>query len=188
MAKKTTDYDAEKQKLKEFLQGFTTLDDNGRKNFKYADQLTNIAHREQVTIHIDLDDVAEFDEELAAAIRENTRRYNVLMADVIEDLLPDYKTKEVAAKDSLDVFIQHRHLIETRRQEGVPQGQQNPQARNTFPPELMRRFEVYFKSQTNDKIIPIRDVKATHVGKLVNIRGIVTRATEVKPMMQVINN
>jgi len=185
MAKKGTDYEAEKQKLKEFLTGFTTVDDEGRKKFKYAEQLTAIAHREQVTIHIDLDDVAEHDEELAEAIRENTRRYNVLVADVIEALLPDYKEREVPAKDALDVFIQHRHLIDARRQDGVPQGQQNPAARNTFPPELMRRYEVYFKSQTNDKIVPIRDVKAAHVGKLVNIRGIVTRATEVKPMMSV---
>ena len=185
MAKKATDYEAEKQKLKEFLTGFTTTDEEGRKKFKYAEQLTAIAHREQVTIHIDLDDVAEHDEELAEAIRENTRRYNVLVADVIEALLPDYKEREVPAKDALDVFIQHRHLIDARRQDGVPQGQQNPAARNTFPPELMRRYEVYFKSQTNDKIIPVRDVKAAHVGKLVSIRGIVTRATEVKPMMSV---
>jgi len=108
------------------------------------------------------------------------------VADVIESLLPDYKEREVAAKDALDVFIQHRHLIEARRQEGQPPGQQDQQTRNnTFPPELMRRYEVYFKSQNSDKVIPIRDVKATHVGKLVNVRGIVTRATEVKPMMQV---
>ena len=73
-----------------------------------------------------------------------------------------------------------------RRQEGQPPGQQEQQKKHsTVPPELMRRYEVYFKSQNNDKVVPIRDVKATHVGKLVNVRGIVTRATEVKPMMQV---
>ena len=44
MAKKT-DYAALKQKLSEFLSGFTTVDDNGRKHFKYAEQLTNLAHR-----------------------------------------------------------------------------------------------------------------------------------------------
>lgn len=31
----------------------------------------------------------------------------------------------------------------------------------------------------------VRDVKADTIGKLVNVRGIVTRATEVKPMMAV---
>ncbi len=42
---KKTDYAALKQKLSEFLSGFTTVDDNGRKRFKYAEQLTNLAHR-----------------------------------------------------------------------------------------------------------------------------------------------
>ena len=182
MAKKGADYEAEKQKLKEFLSGFTTHDDQGRKKFKYAEQLTAIAHREQVSITIDLDDVAEFDEDLALAIRENTRRYNVLMADVIESLLPDYKEKEVPARDALDVFIKHRMLMDARTQDGANGTQP---VRNSFPPELMRRYEVYFKSQSNEKVIPIRDVKATQIGKLVNIKGIVTRATEVKPLMQV---
>ena len=72
MAKKTADYEAEKQKLREFLTGFTTVDDQGRKKFKYAEQLTALAHREQVSIHIDLDDVAEHDEELAEVQCPNT--------------------------------------------------------------------------------------------------------------------
>ena len=187
MARKTADYEADKQKLREFLTGFTTVDDQGRKKFKYAEQLTALAHREQVSLHIDLDDVAEQDEDLAEAMRENTRRYNMLAAEVIESLLPDYKERDVPARDALDVFIQHRHLLESGsgRAAGGQPGEAGAEGRTTFPPELMRRFEVYFKSRNDDKVIPIRDVKATHVGKLVNVRGIVTRATEVKPMMQV---
>jgi len=50
---------------------------------------------------------------------------------------------------------------------------------NNFPQELMRRFEVTFKCATDTKPIPIRDVKADSIGKLVSIRGIVTRASEV---------
>ena len=148
MAKKTADYEAEKQKLREFLTGFTTQDDQGRKKFKYAEQLTALAHREQVSIHIDLDDVAEHDEDLADAIRENTRRYNMLAAEIIESLLPDYKEREVPARDALDVFIQHRHLMESRRAEGLQPGEQA--AKTTFPPELMRRYEVYVKSRNDD--------------------------------------
>ena len=49
----------------------------------------------------------------------------------------------------------------------------------------MRRYEVAFKTSSDTKATPIRDVKAECIGKLVNIRGIVVRATEVKPMMQV---
>jgi len=49
----------------------------------------------------------------------------------------------------------------------------------------MRRFEVNFKLNSDIKPMAIRNVKADQIGKLVNIRGIVTRATEVKPMLQV---
>merc|ERR1712018_1009819 len=63
-------------------------------------------------------------------------------------------------------------------------GERRP-ANNAFAPELMRRYEVNFKTGSDAKPIPIRDVKADSIGKLVNIRGIVTRATEVKPMLQV---
>jgi DNA replication licensing factor MCM7 len=184
MANKGTDYEVEKQKLKEFLTNFTTTDDEGRKKFKYAEQLTAIAHREQTSLVIDIDDVAQEDEDLATGIRENTRRYNLLVAEVVESLLPEYKTKEVPSRDALDVFIKHRHMATARAQEGVAPGVQMPAGMN-FPPELMRRFEVYFKAQSSDKILPIRDVKASQIGKLTSVRGIVTRATEVKPMMQV---
>lgn len=45
--------------------------------------------------------------------------------------------------------------------------------------------EVYFKAPTLDKPVAIRDVKAQQIGHLVSVRGIVTRCTEVKPMMVV---
>ena len=45
--------------------------------------------------------------------------------------------------------------------------------------------EVYFKLQTATKHLAIREVKADAIGKLVQVKGIVTRATEVKPMLQV---
>lgn len=45
-------------KVKKFLTEFYADSDEG-KVFTYAEQLTNIAHREQVELVIDLDDVAE---------------------------------------------------------------------------------------------------------------------------------
>lgn len=45
--------------------------------------------------------------------------------------------------------------------------------------------EVNFKAPDLDKPVAIREVKADNIGKLVNVRGIVTRCTEVKPMMVV---
>jgi DNA replication licensing factor MCM7 len=184
MANKTGDYEADRQRLKEFLANFAVTDEDGKKTFKYAEQLTAIAHREQTSLTIDLEDVAGVDEDLATAIRENTRRYNLLVAEVVEALLPDYRTRDVPSRDALDVFIKHRQTATERAEATVAPGVQQPPAK-VFPPELMRRFEVYFKTQASDKVLPIREVKAGQIGKLISIKGIVTRATEVKPMMQV---
>jgi len=184
MANKTGDYEADKQRLKEFLANFAVTDEEGKKTFKYAEQLTALAHREQTSLTIDLEDVAGEDEDLATAIRENTRRYNLLVAEVVEGLLPEYRTRDVPSRDALDVFIKHRQTATERAQATVAPGVQQPPAK-VFPPELMRRFEVYFKTQVSDKVLPIREVKAGQIGKLISIKGIVTRATEVKPMMQV---
>ena len=46
-----TNYDDVKSKLKEFLAGFHKVNDRGQKEFVYARQITELAHREQVSIH-----------------------------------------------------------------------------------------------------------------------------------------
>ncbi|XP_039603308.1 DNA replication licensing factor MCM7 [Polypterus senegalus] len=175
------DYATEKDKLKKFLQEFYTEDESGKKIFKYGTQLVQIAHREQVSLIIDLDDLAEDDPELVDSICENTRRYVNLSADAIHEILPEYKEREVVMKDALDVYIEHRLMMEQRGREQ----NESRDPRNQYPAELMRRFEVYFKPPSTLKPRVVRDVKADSIGKLVTVRGIVTRATEVKPMMVV---
>lgn len=160
---------------------FCVTDDDGNKTFKYAAQLTRLAHREQVGIIIDLDDLADYNESLAEAIQQNTRRFVQFFANVIQELLPTYKERDVVAKDSLDVYIEHRMLMESRTRNQMEQRD----IRNQFPPELMRRFEISFKSPTLSKAVSVREIKAEHIGRLMTVRGIVTRCTEVKPMMVV---
>ena len=80
------------------------------------------------------------------------------------------------------MYIHHRMMM---HQNASADQNATRAAHNNFPAELMRRFEVYFKTQASDKVLPIREVKAGQIGKLISIKGIVTRATEVKPMMQV---
>jgi len=179
------DYDDDKEKIRQFLEEFTSPDDGtGRKNFKYYDQMVKLAHREQVEIVIDLQDIIDYgNDDLAEAIEGNAQRFAQLFSDVIQEALPGYKTKDVVEKDTLDVYIQHRMMMEERHQDPGSSATRDP--RNRYPPELLRRFEVHFKTPDTQKLSSIRDVKADRVGKLCAVRGIVTRATEVKPMMQV---
>jgi len=174
------DYEAEKVKIRQFLVEFH-VKEGRRKDFKYARQLTALAHREQVLLSIELVDIENFDEELSEAVIGNARRYTILFSDVVYDLLPEYKTREVAARDALDVYIEHRMLMEERlRQPG-----ESRDPRNKYPSELMRRFEVVFRISSAAKHVSVRDIKAEHIGHLVQVKGIVTRSTEVKPMLQV---
>ena len=57
-------------------------DKTGGKRFKYREQLTKVAHREQVAFTIDLDDLQEYDADLAAVVVSNTRRYVNLLLEV----------------------------------------------------------------------------------------------------------
>lgn len=175
------DYVQDKESIKVFLGEYCKEDDEGKKTFVYANQLVKIAHREQVLITIDLDHLADFNEGLAEAVMANCRRYTTLFSDVIAEMLPTYKEREIHAKDSLDVYIEHRLMMESRLRNPMEQHD----TRNTFPPELMKRYEVGFKPLSSEKAHSIREIKAEHIGKLVTVRGIVTRCTEVKPMMVV---
>ena len=106
----------------------------------------------QVSLQIDLTHLQEFDPELAEAVVSNARRYNLLASDAVWELIPDYRERDnVPPRDALDVYIQHRNVMEDRvtqsqggtgGQGGQPQGQGQQQRRNVFPPELMRRYEV----------------------------------------------
>lgn len=176
------DYTADKESFKNFFVDFCQTDDEGKKYFKYAEQLTKVAHREQIAFEVDLDDLHEMNEDLTEAVKQNTRRYTNMVSDVVYEMLPDYKFKEVVAKDSLDVYIEHRIMLEARNHR-IPGEMRDP--RNRYPPELIRRFEVYFKDLSTSKSVPIREVKAEHIGKLVTVRGIVTRCTDVKPLLVV---
>jgi len=49
----------------------------------------------------------------------------------------------------------------------------------------MECSEVYIKASSKERPFTIREVKASYIGQLVRISGIVTRCSDVKPLMQV---
>ena len=46
-------------------------------------------------MEVDLDDVASHDEGLSDAILSNTKRYSNIFSDVVQELLPIYRDKQV---------------------------------------------------------------------------------------------
>lgn len=184
MSTKFPDIEKDQAQLKTFFTEFYKHDPNtSEKIFKYRHVLTKIAHRQMVKLEIDLDDVKEFDQDLAENIKNNSFRYQEMISELTDKLLPDFRQHDVEFRDNLDVYIKHRILLSIRNNENNPNEPKDPS--NMYPPELLRRFEVVFKHSSEAKPVKIREVNATTIGKLISVKGIVTRATAVKPLMQV---
>ncbi|KAL5965951.1 DNA replication licensing factor mcm7-A [Taenia solium] len=193
------DYDSDKKEVQSFLKEFCKAETDGKKCFPYLEQLHKIANRSQSVIRIFLDDLWDVNEDLTTAVELNTVRFQKLFAEAIDDLLPDYREGDSQIRDVLDIYIDHRIRMEQRlhmADAGTELGsgvQQNAQTsavdmreiRVKFPPELLRRFEVYFVARSHFKPMSVRKVLASSIGHLIQVRGVVSRTTEVKPLLRV---
>lgn len=62
-----------------------------------------------------------------------------------------------------------------------------------FPPELTRRYTLVFKPRTfesgretpSKKALAVRQVRGEHLGRLITVRGITTRSSDVKPAVRI---
>ncbi|KAI0723867.1 MCM-domain-containing protein [Cerioporus squamosus] len=187
------DYNQEKERIRDFLSTFEQdvadgladidlQDDDDMpartKSLKYMKQLQRVANREQERLVIDLEDISQHERtvsELVSRIRKNARRYISLFSEVIDALMPE-PTKDISEYDEvIDVILQQRR----QQNERLEAGQQ------PFPNHLLRRYNLYFQPLRSDIAMAVRDVKGAHLGSLITVRGIVTRVSEVKPLLRV---
>ncbi|KAL7591140.1 hypothetical protein Lser_V15G35007 [Lactuca serriola] len=172
---KDLDFSRDKDLAKVFLQNFADAEGEA----KYISILQDVANRKLKAIEIDLEDLFDYkdlDEEFVGRVTENTRRYVGIFADAIDELIPE--PTEAIQEDDSDVF-------HTQRAE---EGNENPDGtdpRQKMPPEIRRFYEVYIKASSKVQPFTIREVRASHIGQLVKISGIVTRCSDVKPLMKV---
>ncbi|ODV82318.1 DNA helicase and DNA replication licensing factor [Suhomyces tanzawaensis NRRL Y-17324] len=140
--------------------------------------------------------------QLITAISRNTHRYIELFSSVIDELMPE-PTKEISYKDDvLDVILHQRKLRNLRLQQenaeefnnlrdgfnanDLAHDQPPEEADNLFPSKLTRRYCLYFKPFESDiKTLSVREIKGSHVGSYITVRGIVTRVSDVKPSVVV---
>lgn len=154
------------------------------------------------------------------SIMDNTAHYTELVSDVIDSMLPepDANKRFTYQDEVLDVILHHRlqrnmtlrdEFESNEASQQFPssdaQGQSNgglgginpdeeAMQKEMFPPELTRRYTVYFKpllpeirhpSEPKKGHLAVREVKSEHLGKLITIRGVATRVSEVKPFVVV---
>ncbi|TIB99909.1 MCM-domain-containing protein [Wallemia mellicola] len=144
---------------------------------KYLDQLQRISNRLQEELVIDLEDVASYEDGnvLVNSIVGNTRRYVDIFSKAVDKLMPT-PTIDISSKDDvLDTIAHQRRQKQSENAEAGMQG---------FPEQIMRRYNLYFKPKKSAKLLAVRNIRGADVGKLVTVKGIVTRVSEVKPCLK----
>ncbi|CEH13415.1 atp dependent dna helicase [Ceraceosorus bombacis] len=152
---------------------------------------------------------------LAIAMTGNAHRFIELFSEVVDSELKnmapaegiDYRT------DVLDVIMEQRIERNSRVEQGLsmqqPEDGEDEDGNEAsaqdeeppFPPALLRRYNLYLKpvnnhqsrrvtgdnaaSSSSSGTLAVRAVRGAHLGKLITVRGIVTRVSEVKPFLLV---
>ncbi|KAF0887729.1 hypothetical protein E2562_003966 [Oryza meyeriana var. granulata] len=174
---KIADFAAERALAKDFLANFA----GPRGEPKYLNILQDVANRKIRSVQIELDDLFHYkdaDDEFLQRVTENTKRYIGIFADAIDELMPE-STEAYAVDEDRDI------LMTQRVDESADGGADGTDPLQKMPPEIRRFFEVYIKAFSKVTPLTIRQVKASNIGQLVKISGIVTRCSDVKPLMQV---
>ncbi|PMB68295.1 DNA replication licensing factor MCM7 [Beauveria bassiana] len=161
---------------------------------KYQEIMQKLANRTQEEIVIDLDDLAAWENEtgeglkLVDSIELNTKHYVDIMSQAVDKVMP-LPSSDVNFKDDvLDVLMARR---QARNRELEEAAERDPTLEeDKFPAELTRRYTLVFKPRVNgpdfaSKALAVRHVRGDNLGHLITVRAIVTRVSDVKPIVQV---
>lgn len=179
----TDDVKSLKDKCLEFLRSY--LDDSGN---KYLYQLQDIANRERKLLEVNMGDISEYNIELYDTVKLNTFRCIQYFEEAAEQLMPAPNVDNLA-QDVIDVITSQRiastitgaQADTTNNAEGLDQQPHDMESQLHPPKAYTRRFTVCMIPGYSEPARKLRDVKAADIGRLVCIKGIVTRASDVKP-------
>ncbi|KAH3686576.1 hypothetical protein WICPIJ_002444 [Wickerhamomyces pijperi] len=137
---------------------------------------------------------------LCGIIQENARHYIEEFSKAIDALMPEPTIDISSSEDVIDTMINQRLLanqraLAERRDEDqqyvvdgeLPETDEAP----LFVAPLTRRYNLYFRPVTRPsekyafKPLSVREVKSSSIGKLITVRGLVTRVSDVKPLVLV---
>ncbi|KAG8525321.1 DNA replication licensing factor MCM7 [Bacidia gigantensis] len=167
---------------------------------KYMDLLQKVADRQLKEVIIELDDLDNYEKSyeeqtlrLVDSIEKNAKHYIDIISQAVDKVMPN-ETKEVNFKDDvLDIIMSQRE----KRNESVVLAAQNEiepsRPESIFPAALTRRYTLVIKPQSpagadstkSNKALAVRNVRGEHLGRLITVRGIATRVSDVKPAVQV---
>ncbi|KAI0980915.1 hypothetical protein GJ496_000162 [Pomphorhynchus laevis] len=184
------DYDADAEIVHNFLTTWSGYDETlHEKSHKYISQMAMLANRSRTCICVSLDDLKSFNAKLTEALLSNTHRYVQLFTKVVQSMLDNELTMlseyidsvHPKTKDSLDVYIDNCK----QKKQNASKDKTYKDPFNRIPDELLCRFEIYFTPMKDIIPLSVRQVKSEQIGQLLTIKAIVTRSSEVRPMLSV---
>ncbi|KAI1207997.1 DNA replication licensing factor mcm7 [Annulohypoxylon truncatum] len=163
---------------------------------KYADMMQKLADRTLDEVLIELDDIAAWEEDtneglkLVESIESNTKHYVEILSRAIDSKLPPPTNGVTFKDDVLDVIMERRQARNRDLAEAAANNNNPELLESTFPAQLTRRYTLVFKPRTSTsekpvKALAVRQVRGDHLGHLITVRGIATRVSDVKPIVQV---
>nr|AHL18125.1 DNA replication licensing factor [Mycothermus thermophilus]AHL18127.1 DNA replication licensing factor [Mycothermus thermophilus] len=165
--------------------------------YKYREMLQQLADRKLSQVVIDLDDLAAYEKDVNEGLRltewveQNTKHYVEILSRAVDKLMPE-PTEGITFKDDvLDVLMANRAQRNQMLREVADRDSDPTLLQDQYPAQLTRRYTLVFKPRSTGpdggpvKALSVRQVRGEHLGKLITIRGIATRVSDVKPIVQV---
>ena len=156
----------------------------------------SIVNHESNVLELRLDDIAASPQsELLSRIETNTLRYQRLFYKAADRLLRSLQPTVDVHHDSHDIWLAHRTARFAQAQRTAQQeagadparpASEDSDEEGPIPVELTRRYELHILPREGGKVSAMRGVKADDVGSLVTLRGLITRVTDVAPLVQVV--
>merc|ERR1719181_1322954 len=95
-------------------------------------------------------------------------------------------TFDAIASEMLEEMNRGNMPGELQRQRNPPMTEASATRDKAPPPALLRRHETVLLPPASCPIGPLRGLRAPDIGSLVRVRGMVTRSSDVKPLMEVL--
>ena len=161
--------------------------------------LASVAAREEREVKISLSALSSHtgSDALTKAVVKNTARYLSLFMDAIDEVMPDAPLGTGSSgsvdEDVVDILMRQRAERATESagatsSTSTSTGGGDADVASQFPPALRRRYEVFFVADGKvgeETKTTIRECGADEIGGMVTFSGVVTRVSDVKPLIQV---
>lgn len=146
----------------------------------YLNSIQSVIDGQTRSIEIDLQHLKDFSEALEERDRlldrviANCKRYASLFAEEIDKIIQDMLASTAPEEANVDIMFQHQYS----------EGRADCHLRT--PDALRRRYDLFFKPFNGTVPMRMRDVRAKLIGHYVTFRGMCTRITDVKPLIEVV--